>query len=77
MCAYVLPFIYNVPPLSSLATKCFTLLACMHWLQRGGGRYCSVVEGGILLFSALQTPPKPHRVEADCKLLHLRVCALV
>ena len=25
--------------LSSLPTECFTLLACVHWLQRGGGRY--------------------------------------
>ena len=38
---------------------------------------CSVVEGGILLFNALRTLPKPRKVEADCKLLHMYVCALV
>ena len=38
---------------------------------------CSVVEGGILLSNALRTLPKPRKVEADCKLLHLCVCALV
>ena len=32
---------------------------------------CSVMEGAILLFNALQTLPKPRKVEADCKLLHL------
>ena len=29
----------RVHGLSSLATKRFTLLACVHWLQRGGVRY--------------------------------------
>ena len=38
---------------------------------------CSVVEGGILLFNAMRTLPKKHKVEADCKLLHLCICALV
>ena len=38
---------------------------------------CSVVEGGILPFKALWTLPKPHKVEADCKLMHSCVCALV
>ena len=38
---------------------------------------CSMMEGGILLFNVLRTLPKPRKVEADCKLLHLCVCALV
>ena len=37
---------------------------------------CSMMEGSILLFNALWTLPKPHKVEADCT-LHLYVCALV
>ena len=32
---------------------------------------CGVMEGGILLFNTLPTVPKPRKVEADCKLLHL------
>ena len=38
---------------------------------------CSMMEGSILLFNALRALPKPRKVEADCRLLHLYVCALV
>ena len=38
---------------------------------------CSMMEGSILLFDALRALPKPRKVEADCRLLHLYVCALV
>ena len=44
------------------------------WLAYIG---CSVMEGGILLFNVLPTLPKPRKVEADCKLLHLCFGALV
>ena len=44
------------------------------WLAYIG---CSVVECGTLLFDTLRTLPKQRKVEADCKLLHLCVCALV
>ena len=51
------------------------LRSALHcWLACIG---CSVVERGILLFNALRTLPKPRKVEADCKLLHLCICALV
>ena len=43
-------------------------LACIDW---------SMTEGSILLFNVLRTLPKPRKVEADCKSLHLYVCALV
>ena len=38
---------------------------------------CSMMEGSILFFNALWALPKPRKVEADCKSLHLYVCALV
>ena len=38
---------------------------------------CSMMKGSILRFNALRALPKPCKVEADCRLLHLYVCALV
>ena len=48
------------------AVRCW--LACIDF---------SMVEGSIFLFNALRALPKPRKVEADCRLLHLYVCALV
>ena len=38
---------------------------------------CSMMEGSILFINALWALPKPRKVEADWKSLHLYVCALV
>ena len=38
---------------------------------------CSMMEGSILLFNVLRALPKPCKVEADYRWLHLYVCALV
>ena len=38
---------------------------------------CSMMEGSILLFNALRALSKPRKVEADCRSLHLYICALV
>ena len=65
LCTVQVPYMFYLAWLRS-ALRCW--LACIG---------CIVVEGGILLFNALRTLPKPCKVEADCKLLHLCVCALV
>ena len=38
---------------------------------------CSMMEESILLFNVLRTLPKPCKVEADSRSLHLYICALM
>ena len=64
---------------SHLCTVLVTYIDYLAWLRSALRCWlacigCSVVKGGILLFNAMRTLPKPRKVEADCKLC---VCALV